>query len=186
MIDHFAFVAAVYDRLIGSPDISRMKRLLKLPAAGWLLDAGGGTGRVSAAVDGLVDHTVIGDLSAAMLKRSKGRDGLYPVRLRAEQLPFPDGTFSRVLIVDALHHFRDQQGAVGELLRILKPGGRLLIEEPDIDLWAVKGVALVEKMILMTSHIQPSGEIIRMIEHHGVSGRVSERDHFRVWICADK
>ena len=186
MMDHFALMAAVYDRLIGPPDMDRMKRLLKLPASGRLLDAGGGTGRVAAAVNGLVDHAVVGDFSLAMLRQAKVKGRLNTVRLSAEQLPFSDEIFSRVLIVDALHHVPDQKRAIGELLRVLQPGGRLLIEEPDIGLWAVKGVALIERMLLMTSHMYSSAEIIRMIGHYGALGRVLERDHFRVWIGVDK
>jgi len=186
MTDHFSLAAAVYDRLIGPPEMDRMKRLLRLPARGWLLDAAGGTGRVSAAAAGLVDHVVVGDVSLPMLKQAKAKGGLHTVRLCAEQLPFPDGTFSRILIVDALHHMHDQRRAIGEFLRVLKPGGRLVIEEPDIGLWTVKGVALLEKMFLMKSRFYPATEIIRMIEHCGDSATVAERDRFRVWICADK
>ena len=47
MFDHFKFIAPFYDRPTGPPDPLRLMGLLKLPAAGWLLDGGGGTGRVS-------------------------------------------------------------------------------------------------------------------------------------------
>jgi demethylmenaquinone methyltransferase/2-methoxy-6-polyprenyl-1,4-benzoquinol methylase len=186
MIDHFGFVAAVYDRLIGAPNLERMKRLLDLPCDGWLLDAGGGTGRVSAALGPLAGHVAVGDLSMAMLRQAKAKGNLHPLRMQAERMPFDDQSFARVMIIDALHHFANQQKAIGECLRILKPGGRLVIEEPDIDLRAVKLVALAEKLLLMKSRFLSSTEMIRMIGDGGVSAKVVERDRFRVWICAVK
>lgn len=185
-IDHFSLVAAIYDRVLGAPDLDRMKRLLRLPAEGRLLDAGGGTGRVSSALVNLVGDVIVGDFSRAMLKRSQKKDGLHPVRLAVEQLPFPDEIFSRVVVVDALHHFRDQRQAVKEFMRVLKPGGRLLIEEPDIDRLPVKAAAVIEKILLMTSRFNTAGGIVKMIECAGRTGCILERRQFRSWIAADK
>jgi demethylmenaquinone methyltransferase/2-methoxy-6-polyprenyl-1,4-benzoquinol methylase len=66
---------------------------------------------------------------------------LLPAQAHAERLPFPDASFDRVVVVDALHHFAHQREAVRDLLRALKSGGRLLIEEPDIHRLIVKFVA---------------------------------------------
>ena len=112
MPDHFDFLARIYDRVIPPPDPERLGELLHLPADGWLLDAGGGTGRVSASLREQVDGLVVSDLSAGMLGQARAKQGLYPVRAHAETLPFPDRRFSRVLVVDALHHFCDQRDAI--------------------------------------------------------------------------
>ncbi|OQY37129.1 MAG: hypothetical protein B6243_01300, partial [Anaerolineaceae bacterium 4572_5.2] len=66
-----------------------------------------------------------------------------------ERFPFPDNSFDRALVVDALHHFHNQEQAIAELVRVLKKGGRLVIEEPDIHRFAIKLVALAEKAALM-------------------------------------
>lgn len=47
--------------------------------------------------------------------------------------------------------FLDQPAAMHELARALAPGGRLVIEEPDIHRPAVKLVALAERIALMGS-----------------------------------
>ena len=108
MLDHFDLIASIYDRLIGPPDTGRLEQLLQLPTAGWLLDGGGGTGRVSSHLSLLAGHTVISDLSRRMLQKALEKR-LNPVCAHVERLPFSGGCFDRILVVDALHHFCDQQ-----------------------------------------------------------------------------
>lgn len=48
------------------------------------------------------------------------------VRARAEALPWRDGTFDRVVCVNALHHFADRGCFFAEARRILRPGGALM------------------------------------------------------------
>jgi ubiquinone/menaquinone biosynthesis C-methylase UbiE len=49
----------------------------------------------------------------------------------AQSLPFPDATFDAVVTSLMLHHLpeQDRLPAVGELLRVLQPGGTLVIAE---------------------------------------------------------
>jgi len=186
MFDHFGFLAPIYDRVIGPPDPSRLRDLLRLPTAGRMLDAGGGTGRVSSQLRGLVDELIISDLSNKMLRQAHGKSGLKPVQGHAERLPFPDERFDRVLVVDALHHFCDQREAIGDLLRVLKPGGRLVVEEPDLNRFAVKLVALAEKVSLMRSRFYYPEQIRDIIAAHGPSACVESDGAFAAWIVADK
>ena len=185
MIDHFDVLAPMYDRLIGSPDPAQLGDLLRLPTAGWLLDAGGGTGRVSSQLRPLVDKLVISDFSRQMLKQAQAKE-LCPTLARVERLPFPDESFERVLVVDALHHFHYQPAAIRDLIRVLKPGGRLVIEEPDINRFGVKLVALVEKLLLMGSHFHSPTEIRAMVAAHGLSARIHTDGAFAAWVVADK
>ena len=52
-----------------------------------------------------------------------------------------------------------------ELWRTLKPGGRLVIMEPDIRLFSVKLVALAEKVALMRSHFLAPAAIVRLFRY---------------------
>lgn len=186
MFNHFDLMAFLYDRVIGSPDVERLRHVLRLPADGFLLDAGGGTGRVSSPLSPFVGNVVISDLSRSMLKQAQKKGTLLPVRAHAERLPFPDRIFSRILVVDSLHHFCDQREALRDLLRVLQPGGRLVIEEPNINHFAVKAVACMERLALMGSRFYSPQEIRDMIEVHGVSACIESVDRFRVWIVVDK
>ena len=167
MIDHFGILAPFYDRVIPSSDLNRLRERLRLPTTGRLLDAGGGTGRVSSQLRHLVDEVIISDPSTTMLRQAQVKGKLQPAQAHAERLPFPDASFDRVVVVDALHHFANQREAVGDLLRVLKPGGRLLIEEPDIHRLIVKFVALGEKIALMRSHFISAEQLRDMVAAQG-------------------
>ncbi len=151
-VDHFRFFAPFYDHVFGrGVQPPHLLESLALPVSGWLLDAGGGTGRVSASVREQTGGVVIVDASRGMLQQAGQKDGLCPTLALAERLPFPDGQFERILIVDAFHHFHHQERAARELWRVLKPGGRLVLHEPNIARFAVKLIALGEKLLLMRS-----------------------------------
>jgi ubiquinone/menaquinone biosynthesis C-methylase UbiE len=185
MCDHFDVMASFYDRVIGPPDTARLSRLLQLPTGGWVLDAGGGTGRVSGRLRGLIGRLVVNDLSHRMLKKARQK-GLCTVRAHTEKLPFGDERFDRVLVVDALHHFGDQLQAISDLLRVLKPGGRLVIEEPDVSHIGVKLMSLVEKSLLMRSRFHSPAKIRDMILSCGVPAGIESDGRFTAWIVADK
>lgn len=185
MLDHFDLIASFYDRLIGPPDASRLRHLLKLPTTGWLLDAGGGTGRVSSQLRTVVAHVVVSDLSHRMLQKTPERD-IWPVQAHAERLPFTDEFFDRVLVVDAFHHFCNQRESISDLLRVLKPGGRIVIEEPDYTHKGVKILAMIEKMLLMRSRFYSPEKIRNMLISNGVSAHIKRDGHYTAWIVADK
>ncbi len=185
-MDHFRFMAPLYDAVLGRPPIDWWRTALRLPVGGWLLDVGGGTGRVSAGLPHLVGGIAVCDVSRPMLRRSLGKNGIRPIQAPAEALPFPDGAFHRAVVVDALHHFQDQPQAIRELARVLTPGGRLVVEEPDIGLAVVKAVAFLERMALMGSRFYSPEAIADMMAAAGLTPRIERRAQFRAWISGVK
>jgi ubiquinone/menaquinone biosynthesis C-methylase UbiE len=186
MLDHFGFIAPYYERVIAPPDPARLISLLDLPVKGSLLDAGGGTGRVSAQLLPYVDELVVSDASAKMLQQASQKGHCRPTAAHVETLPFADESFDRVLVVDALHHFCDQAESIAELVRVLKLGGRLVIEEPNLSRFAVKMVALAEKVALMQSHFYYPHEIQEMIAAQGLPAQIVSDGGFAAWVVAEK
>jgi SAM-dependent methyltransferase len=78
-------------------------------------------------------HYVTTDLEAQVLMLlGGGAEELRPVDVQADiaQLPFRDGEFDVVLINHVLEHIPDDRGALRELHRVLRPGGRALMQHP--------------------------------------------------------
>lgn len=160
LLDHFGLIAPYYDRIFQGGRFVRqsLDQLVSFVApkpSHRLLDIGGGTGRIAQHFCGRVAQVCILDPSSGMLRVSSRKDlcmrTLCPTQGESEELPFADGAFDRIIMVDAFHHLRDQELAAREMVRVLAPGGRLVIQEPDIAHWGVKLVALGEKMLLMQS-----------------------------------
>jgi predicted SAM-dependent methyltransferase len=75
---------------------------------------------------------------------------------------------------------------VRDLLRVLKPGGKLLIEEPDITKLQVKMVAWAEKLALMKSHFHTPEEIRKMVANHGYQAKVESDEEYAIWVIVEK
>ena len=125
-------VAVTYDRLavplLFGPIARDLVALLALPAGAAVLDVGTGTGSGALAAwkaAGTGAFVVGLDLSAGMLHlaRSKGLPAL--ARGMVPGLPFADGVFDRVLANFVLNHVTSYQGALTDMVRVLRPGGRL-------------------------------------------------------------
>ncbi len=182
----FDLLGPLYDHVISPKETEALHAPLNLPSDGWLLDIGGGTGRASAGLLDSIDHLVICDLSLPMLQEAKEKGIHNLVQASVTHLPFAADTFNRMMVIDALHHMPNQQESVGQMLRALKPGGRLLIEEPDIHLFGVKLIALVEKLALMKSTIHPPDKIKAMAESHGGKVSLDSDGKGSAWVMVDK
>ena len=90
-------------------------------------------------------------------------------------MPFPDASFDRALCLDVLEHlaFEDQAGALGELFRVLAPGGELLVSVPNLaHLQSRVQFLLRGRLIRTASELKhpgdrPAGEYIRLAERAG-------------------
>ena len=173
--DHFDLIARFYDRVFHFLGPERLMSLLQPQPSECILDIGGGTGRVSQTFgDDYV--VVVCDPSWGMLREARQKQMIACCGL-AEHLPFVDGAFDRIVMVDTFHHLHDQQAAAKETLRVLRPGGRLVIEEPDIRRWAVKWVALGERLLLMRSRFHSIADLSRVFEEAGARIAAVEEEH---------
>lgn len=144
--DVFHSVAAKYDLMndLMSGGIHRLWKRFTIELSGVrrgnrVLDIAGGTGDLSRKFSSLVGpegEVVLADINASMLK--VGRDRLLDrgvsgnvrfVQADAEALPFPDNHFDCITIAFGLRNVTHKEKAIASMLRVLKPGGRLLVLE---------------------------------------------------------
>jgi SAM-dependent methyltransferase len=186
LFDHFGILAPFYERVISPPDVRYLMRLLDPQPTHRLLDVGGGTGRVAQYFQGVFRQVLVLDVSLGMLIQAQTKDTLLPFLGASEHLPFGDGSFERVLAVDSFHHFRDQAKAAQELGRVLAPGGRLVIEEPNIEHFPVKLVALGEKLLLMQSHFYRPHKLKALFDKLGYTTKVYKNDSPNYWLVVTR
>jgi demethylmenaquinone methyltransferase/2-methoxy-6-polyprenyl-1,4-benzoquinol methylase len=142
----FHSVAAKYDIMndLMSAGIHRVWKRFTIEVSGVrkgnvVLDLAGGTGDLTAMfsrLGGSVGMVVLADINDSMI--AVGRDKLTDigvvgnveyVQANAECLPFDDNTFDVVSIAFGLRNVTDKDAALRSILRVLKPGGRLLVLE---------------------------------------------------------
>jgi len=142
----FHSVAAKYDIMndLMSGGIHRIWKRFTIELSGVrpgnrVLDIAGGTGDLTrrfAKRVGPEGEVILADINASMLK--VGRDRLLDlgvagnvrfVQADAEALPFPDNYFDCITIAFGLRNVTHKDAAIASMLRVLKPGGRLLILE---------------------------------------------------------
>jgi 2-polyprenyl-3-methyl-5-hydroxy-6-metoxy-1,4-benzoquinol methylase len=104
-----------------------------------VLNVGCGTGGFNVAAQRAGAHTWGIDAShdairICELRRLLGAGGRY-VRAAAESLPFRDDAFDLVYCLSTLEHVDGVEAAVGEMVRVLRPGGAVLLYAPNA--WAL-------------------------------------------------
>ncbi|HXA20769.1 MAG TPA: class I SAM-dependent methyltransferase [Acetobacteraceae bacterium] len=100
---------------------------------GSVLDAGCGTGGLLAALRARrPDLELVGlDWAEAACRRAAAKSGAQIVRGSANVLPFADASFDAVIAADLLcHRAVDPDRTLPELSRVLRPGGRLIVNMP--------------------------------------------------------
>jgi ubiquinone/menaquinone biosynthesis C-methylase UbiE len=144
--------------------------LLDLRPGQRVLDVGSGPGRLAFALadrvspGGSVDGV---DAAREMVARAEknNRRRRRPVTFataRAQALPFPDESFDAVTSTLVLHHVApdDRAAAVGEMRRVLRPGGQVLIAEFD----GVAGGGLTPLARLHARHPEHAGSLDAAID----------------------
>lgn len=185
MPDHFDLLAPFYECAIRTRTPEPLIRITNLPIKGTLLDAGGGTGRIGWNLKHYVSRVVVADLSIGMLKQALSKEGLLVVCTKTEKIAFPSNAFERIVLVDALHHVFNAEETIQELWRVLKPGGRLVIEEPNIQTSIVKVVAAIEKIFLMRSRFYKPEKIAELFQFSNARIDI-EKEGYTAWIIVDK
>lgn len=120
------------DRLHGEPFYreykDRVRAILAPRPTGRYLEIGAGVGTDALAVEA----TVIGvDQSLTMCREARVRGLMLSVVGDAEALPFPSGLVDGCWSDRTFQHLAHPDRALAEMVRVLKPGGTIVVVDPD-------------------------------------------------------
>lgn len=165
----------VLSRVVWAADVRTFYRslstLAELPEGTSVLDVpcGGGV-----AFRGLDPHGklryVAADVSPLMLDHARsvaaglGLEDIEFVQTSVTSMPFADGSFDVCLCYNGLHCFDDPDAAMAELVRVLRPGGRL------------------SGTVVVSDHGRLSARVIAMFQRTDQFGDVPTEDDVRSWL----
>lgn len=120
-----------YERVDASSRFRQVSRRIK--AGDRVLDVGCGRGLVLAKLRERGCDVVGTELSAHSSKYAREQLGLEILQKNLAECTFPDNAFDCITLFHSLEHLSDPSHELRELHRIVKPGGRILVEVPRFD-----------------------------------------------------
>jgi SAM-dependent methyltransferase len=138
-----------------------------------LLDLGAGAGRHAFEASRRGARVIALDADGAELKDvggtfvAMGATDVGCVNGNALTLPFPDATFDRIIAAEVMEHIPEDRTALGELVRVLRPGGTIAITVPR---WFPE---LINWALSDEYHNTPGGHV-RIYRHSALVGRMKD------------
>ena len=110
----------------------RCRLVLRHRAGGRLLDGGCATGDFLAALRAYPGWSLCGlEFSAAAVRYAAASTGVPVIRGQISAAAFATGSFDVVTLWDVLEHVADPRSVLAEMARLLRPGGLLVINQPN-------------------------------------------------------
>lgn len=132
-----------------------------------VLDVGGGNGAIELAMSPAAYAVSV----EALWNHIAARLGVRRVIARAEAMPFRDGVFDALLLLDTIEHFHDVAAISAEMARVARPAAILLVTTPPRLRWLLRPDPhfAIRGLLLLPSAMQR-----RIVERRGYRGE----DHF--------
>jgi SAM-dependent methyltransferase len=169
---------AVLDKVGAEPVYAAYKRrameVLDPRPGGRYLDVGTGTGADAVACVRRFDVEVVGvDASQVMVEEATRRGLAQAVQADAHALPFAADRFDGAWADRTFQHLADPVTALAEMVRVVKPGGRVVVVDPD---YATQVVDVADQDL--------AGRVLRFRAAHGVRNGTLAHQMGRLFIRA--
>lgn len=192
ILDQFTRQAVPFSTSPGIRDEEALRLLVEASGAGpadTVLDVACGPGLVVAAFARVARHVTGIDLTPAMIERARalaGERGLGNVTLTvgdAWPLPYPDAAFSVAVSRFAFHHFPEPAAVLAEMVRVCRPGGRVVVADAAVSPDPARAAAFnrMEKL-RDPSHVRamPLAELTALFSGAGLPAPAVTRCEMRV------
>src|ERR1700742_3429371 len=143
---------------------------LNVPQGGIALDVGAGPGPITASLaraagpDGLALGVDISEPMLARAVRAEAGPQVGFLRADAQRLPFRDETFDAVISIAMLQLIPEPSAALAEMVRVLRPGGRMAVMVPTVG----RAGALMRRLPDGGAHFFTDDEIADTLEDLGL------------------
>lgn len=132
---YYEEIGADFDRYMSDYDVERraavIADLLSPIRAASALEVGCGTGAITRTFRHRVTHLVVTDISERLASETAARNNAVGRAEDATNLSFDDDSFDLVVSSECIEHVPVPARAIGEMLRVLKPGGHLVLTTPN-------------------------------------------------------
>lgn len=120
-----------------------------------VLDVACGTGYGTCLLSQVSSHVIGADISLESLSSARRRyrnANLHYVCLDAQAFPFKEGSFEAVISLETVEHLVEPRGFLEECVRVLRPGGVLVLSTPNRDshfwpLWIAQANPLIKRVL---------------------------------------
>ena len=189
MRNHFDIIAPIYEKLhSGAKEtFARIESMVSFESTDKVLDLGGGTGRIGRFLVDKVNSVVVVDSSKKMIDQCRQK---YPklscICSDVKNLPISSDSINKIIVVDAFHHFQDQEQTIKEIKRVLVKNGEIIIEEFNPTSMIGKLVVLMEKIFCMSSVFHSPELLCNLFLSNGFSAKVFTKKRGSYYLVAKK
>jgi ubiquinone/menaquinone biosynthesis C-methylase UbiE len=185
---YFETIDKNFERWMSSYDVAQRIGLIKtwIPSEARMLsclEVGCGTGRISEAIFDLVGELTVADISEDLARKVGERLGVGWKEQDACNLQIPENTFDLVISSECIEHTPDPRRALKEMVRVIKPGGTIIVTSPNKAwyplLW-LSMVAKVRKFAGIENWLFP-WEAKRVLEENGMCRMMLGGCHLLPW-----
>lgn len=189
MKNFFDIVAPIYERFHfgAQKTFDKISSIVIFEPLDITIDLGGGTGRIAKFLANKVQKVTVVDTSERMLKQCRRRHPeLSCIHAEAQSLPFADNSVNKVIIIDAFHHFKNQNQVVQEIKRVLAKNGKVVIEEFNSLKMTGKFLIIIEKLFLLGSTFHHPLSLANLFSKNGFEVRLVDEKKVSYYLIGEK
>jgi ubiquinone/menaquinone biosynthesis C-methylase UbiE len=152
-----------------SKRIQIMSEYIDIIPSDILLDVGGNTGKVTEAYSKNCKEVVVLEPKRSVVVYGRShRQNFKFVEGEAENIPLQDEYFDKVVASASFHHFSNQDKALEEMKRVLKPDGKIIILEIDPNTPRGKRLKFCETLFHTGAKLHQPSQLSKKIEEHNL------------------
>src|SRR5919202_1280706 len=168
LYNHFIVKLQEFTYTIGaSKRIKVMSENIDIRPNEILLDIGGNTGKVTEAYSNSCKEVVVLEPKRSVVEYGRSRRPNIKF-IEAENIPLPDEYFDKVVASASFHHFSDQDKALEEMKRVLKPDGKIIILEIDPNTPRGKRLKFCENLFHTGAKLYQPLQLSKKIQEHNL------------------